>query len=136
MVHDVGMRTDGTARLRFRFAVQVASRDRPLLETLKTLLGVGTIRDELARKSHWQPMSRFEVTSRREHRAAVIPFADQFLLPCAKRRQFENWLSILEEDEMLHPFPKGRSSCSVPRCSRLVRGKGLCRSHYYQATGY
>lgn len=36
---------DGTPRLRFWFAVQVASRDRPLLETLQTFLGVGEIRD-------------------------------------------------------------------------------------------
>ena len=31
---------------------------------------------------------------------------------------------------------KGLSTCSVEGCDRPVRGRGLCRRHYYRATGY
>lgn len=127
---------DGSPLLRFWFAVQVASRDRALLETLQGFLGVGEICDKVPRQEHFQPISAFEVRSRRFHKEAIIPFADRFLLPCAKRRQFETWPNLLEEYEGAHPYPRGRSICSEPSCGRHVRGRGLCRSHYYQATGY
>ena len=80
----------------------------------------------------------FTVNSVTAHRSATIPFADQFLLPSAKRAQFEQWRSALDNHDQAHPNPygKGRSSCSEPGCDRPVRGRGLCRAHYYRATGY
>jgi hypothetical protein len=40
--------------------------------------------------------------------------------------------------DALRPSRHGKapSSCSVDGCGRPVRGRGLCRSHYYRATGY
>jgi hypothetical protein len=36
------------------------------------------------------PTVSFTINSIAAHRAATIPFAEQFLLPCAKRDQFEH----------------------------------------------
>ena len=78
------------------------------------------------------------VNSRRAHFAATIPFMEQYLLPSAKRVQYERWRDALVEHERAHPskFGKGPSPCSEPGCDKPVRGRGLCRSHYYRATGY
>ena len=129
---------DGSPRLRFVFQVTVATRDRPLLEALHQFLGLGSLRDTPRRSERWLPQTTLVVNSLRAHHAATIPFADRFLLPCAKRRQFEEWRQRLEAHEVDHPnrYGKGRSVCSAPGCDGLVRGRGLCRSHYYRATGY
>jgi hypothetical protein len=115
--------------------VSVASRDRQLLEALRTFLGCGTIYDTPPRRAHWQPMSHLCIASRRSAHARVIPFANHSLPDGAKRRQFEAWWKALLEYEAQHP-PRTRSICSVRDCEKLVRGRGLCRSHYYRATGY
>lgn len=129
---------DGSPRLCFRFAVTVATRDRPMLETLRGFLGVGSIFDRAPRRASWQPTSTLCVNSVRAHHAATIPFAEQFLLPSAKRRQFEAWRDALAAYEVEHPvkWGKGPSPCGEPSCNQPVRGRGLCRSHYYRATGY
>jgi hypothetical protein len=69
---------------------------------------------------------------------ATILFVDAHLLPCAKRRQFDQWRRDLDEYERRHPnrFGTGPSPCSVAGCDKPVRGRGLCRSHYDRATGY
>jgi hypothetical protein len=126
---------DGSPRARWVFQIAVATRDRHLLDALRTYLGAGSIYDQPRRKRHWQPTSTLCVASRKAHRERVIPFADQFLLPGAKRRQFETWRESLHRYEHLHP-PRRRSVCSMEGCDGLVRGRGLCRSHYYRATGY
>jgi hypothetical protein len=129
---------DGSPRLRFRFGVAVASRDRPLLETLAMFLGTGTIREHPPAEVHHQPTSVFEIASARRHHAVTIPFAETFLLPCRKREQFERWRSRLVEYEANRPsqYGRGPSRCSMPDCGKPVRGRGLCRSHYYRVTGY
>ena len=129
---------DGTPRLRFVFQVTVAARDRPLLEQLRALLGFGSIRDIAPRNPAHQPLSELQIASRRAHFTMTIPWADMHLLPCAKRRQYELWRDALYSYDKLRPtrFGKGRSPCSVEGCDRPVRGRGLCRSHYYRATGY
>jgi hypothetical protein len=115
--------------------VSVATRDRHLLEALRAFLGIGSIYDHGPRRPEWQPMSTFTVASMRAHNERVIPFADRFLFPSAKRRQFETWRARLADYERAHP-PRTRSVCSVEGCNEFVRGRGLCRSHYYRATGY
>jgi hypothetical protein len=129
---------DGTPKRRFVFQVALATRDRPMLEALRAFLGFGCINDRLPARAHWQPESVFTIASQKAHRAATIPFADEFLLPSAKRTQFERWRSALVAYENERPtrYGKGRSPCSVPGCDKPVRGRMLCRSHYYRATGY
>jgi hypothetical protein len=115
----------------------MARRDRMLLEALRSFLGVGSVHAAPARR-HWQPVSTFSVNSHHAHRIATIPFAEMFLRPSAKRRQFEQWRAQLDAHESRHPNPYGRgpSPCSVEGCGAPVRGRGLCRSHYYRETGY
>jgi len=129
---------DGDPRLRFLFRIAVASRDEPMLDALRSRLAAGSIRREAPRKAHWQPLSILTISSVRAHRSAVIPFMSTYLPPSAKRRQFERWVEALDAYEAVHPsrWGKGPSTCAVAGCERPVRGRGLCRSHYHDATGY
>ena len=129
---------DGSPRLVFAFGITVARRDLRMLEALQTFLGHGTIRDRAPGQPHHQPLSDFAIVSMRAHRAATIPFARRFLLSCEKRRQFERWVEAMDVYEEQRPTQRGRgpSPCSMPGCGRPVRGRGLCRSHYYRETGY
>ncbi|MGZ4688529.1 MAG: LAGLIDADG family homing endonuclease [Acidimicrobiia bacterium] len=129
---------DGSPRLTFGFSVVIARRDRHVLEALACFLGVGSIHDTPARQAHHQPLSEFSISSLRVHHAVTIPFAETFLLPCAKRRQFEAWRDSMAAYEARRPSQhgRGRSQCSVDGCTAPVRGRSLCRSHYYRATGY
>jgi hypothetical protein len=128
---------DGATRLRFVFSITMASRDRPLLEALQSFLGYGSILDRPA-QGQWLPASTFTINSRLAHLTSTIPFADHFLLPCEKRKQFEEWRSRFMEHEADRPtrWGRGRSLCSELGCDLPVRGRGLCRRHYYRATGY
>lgn len=131
---------DGTPRLRFVFSLRMATRDRPLLEQLQAFLGVGAIDEAGPQRAGWQPTSNFSISAIKRHREATIPFAEKYLFPCAKRDQFESWHQALDEYEqhrMLRTrWGQGRSTCSAPGCDGEVRGRQLCRSHYYRATGW
>jgi hypothetical protein len=129
---------DGGPRQRFVFQVSVAARDRNVLEALRAFLGTGSIHDRARRYTSWLPVSTFTIGSHRAHRQVTIPFAERFLLLGAKRRQFESWRDDLHEYERLHPpkWGRGRSACSEAGCHEPVRGRGLCRRHYYRATGW
>ena len=127
----------GERALRFVFQLTMASRDRSLLESLRGQLGFGSINDRAARRSHWQPSSTLSIASRKAHLAATIPFMDAYLLaPTHKRVQYEQWKGALLAYDVERPRKVGRSTCSEPDCNGLVRGRGLCRSHYYRATGW
>jgi hypothetical protein len=127
----------GEPRLRFLFDVEVASRDRNLLERLRLLLGAGAIRDRQRRPDH-QPASALRISSAATHRRSTIPFAERHVPPSAKRVQFERWRDTLVAYERDRPTQWGRgpSTCSIDGCDHPVRGRGLCRRHYYRATGY
>lgn len=129
---------DGAPRLRFVVQVTMASRDRPLLEDLQAFLGYGSLYDRPPQNSRWLPTVSFTINSISAHRAVTIPFAERYLLPCAKREQFEQWHQALRAFDVAHPsrWGRGPSLCSEPDCERPVRGRGLCRAHYYRATGY
>jgi hypothetical protein len=127
---------DGAPRLRFVFGVSVASRDRPILEDLRGFLGYGSIHEVAPRNPAHLPISTLAVASLRAHRGATIPFAERYLPASAKRRQYELWRQALESYVTQRPARRGRSSCSEAGCGRPVRGRGLCRTHYYRATGY
>ncbi len=116
----------------------MAIRDRPSLEALQAFLGYGCINDAPPRRRGWQPTATYTVASNRAHHVATIPFGQRFLLPSAKRAQFERWRDALYTYERDRPtrYGKGPSPCSEPGCERPVRGRGLCRSHYYRVTGY
>lgn len=98
-------------------------------------LGVGSVHDSPAKRVTWQPTSTLTVASFRAHRSATIPFADTFIIPSAKRRQYERWRDDLLAYDAARPR-RQRSTCSEAGCEGLVRGRGLCRTHYYRATGY
>lgn len=132
-------RVDGSTRTRFMFAVTVAERDRPMLEALQTFLdGRGSIRRYGPRNPRWLPQASYIVGSRKAIREVVIPFCDRFLLASAKAEQFDRWRRQFERYEEDHPtrWGRGPATCSEPGCTKPVRGRGLCRSHYYRATGY
>jgi hypothetical protein len=131
-------RRDGSMRLRFVFSVTMATRDREIVEALRNHLGVGSIEIKLPRDPRHLEQVRLTVNSRRAHFAATIPYMEQYLLSSAKRTQYERWRDALVEHELAHPskYGKGPSPCSEPGCDKPVRGRGLCRSHYYRATGY
>jgi len=120
----------------------MADRDLELLAALKTRLGTGTLFCREARKPQWLPECTLVIASYRAHFSATIPFCDQFLLPCAKRKQYDGWKQrLMEEYERSRTLAsrrsvRGRSICRVEGCEKPVRGRGLCRSHYYHETGY
>jgi LAGLIDADG endonuclease len=131
-------RADGSRRTRFLFALTMAARDRPLVLALRDYLCVGSLTDRPRRSERWQPTVTLTVSGRRSHHAATIPFAEAYLLPSAKRAQFERWRDQLAAYESAFPsrYGKGRSTCRLEGCDRPVRGRGLCRAHYYRATGW
>jgi hypothetical protein len=129
---------DGSPRRRFVFAVQMATRDRPLLEQLRGALGCGLIGDRPPRKPGWLPTTELTISAERDLVERVIPFMERYLLPCAKRIQYERWRDDLLAYRRDRPsqYGRGPSTCSVPGCGRPVRGRGVCRIHYYRLTGY
>jgi len=117
----------------------MAGRDALLLEALRRFLGCGSIYQEPSRRPHWQPTVILTIASRRAHHAATIPFAERYLMPCHKQRQFEQWRDALRSYEVetrAYRPKRGRSICRMPGCDKPVRGRMLCRSHYYRETGY
>ena len=131
-------RSDGTPRQRFVFQLAMAQRDKALVQALRSFLGTGAITDRARRADRWQPTTTLTISGRRSHHSATIPFAEAYLLPCEKRRQFESSREALAAYESVHPsrYGKGPSTCSMPSCERPVRGRGLCRARYYRATGW
>lgn len=130
-------RLDGSVPLKFVFGVTMAARDRALLTELRAMIGFGSVNDEPPKRAGWEATATLRVSSRKAHFAATIPFMDEFLLPPARKRvQYEQWKSALVAYELERPRRVGRSTCREDGCEELVRGRGLCRSHYYRATGY
>jgi hypothetical protein len=128
---------DGSPRTRFVFGLSMATRDIAMLKALRVFLGVGSLNAQPARRENWQPLASFSVRSHRAHARGRSRSASTSCCR-AKRRQFEAWRDALYEYEERHPnrFGKGPSPCGIEGCDRPVRGRGLCRSHYYRATGY
>jgi hypothetical protein len=101
----------------------IASRDRPILEVLGELLGFGSINEEKPRNPAHLPISTLTVASMRAHQAATIPFAERYLPPSQKRKQYERWREALERYVERRPVRRGRSTCSEPGCDGFVRGR-------------
>lgn len=131
-------RADGSPRTRFIFALTMAQRDRPLVLALRDYLGAGSVTDRPRRSERWQPTTTLTISGRRSHHAATIPFAETYLLPSAKRRQYDQWRDQLAAYESAYPSRLGRAPkpCRMAGCDRPVRGRGLCRVHYYRETGW
>ena len=130
--------SDGTARVRFVFEMSMTIGDRPILEALQAVLGAGSIQDRGSRRPGWRPECRLTIASESAHLRSTIPFGEEYLASCEKRRQFEAWRDALYAYRARRPtrFGAGPSSCSVEGCDGVVRGRGLCRHHYYEATGW
>ena len=128
---------DGTERRRFVFSLEMAA-DRELVTALRDYFGAGSLVDSRARRAGYLPTTRFAISSNRRHLTTTIPFAEEHLLPSAKRRQFDRWRAQLSDYLSAHPtrYGKGPSACREPGCEEPVRGRGLCRSHYYRETGW
>ena len=131
-------RNDGSPRLRFKFMLEMAVRDLVVVTALRDFLGVGSISHLPARQDGWLPTVNYSVSGRRSVRAAVLPFCDRFLVAGAKLRQYLSWRARFTEYEAHFPsnWGAGPSPCTIAGCDRPVRGRGLCRAHYYRATGY
>jgi hypothetical protein len=132
-----GCFADGAPMRKFIFSIEVADRDLGLLERLHEAVGCGSIRRNASRQGHL-PSAVFSIRSHQAHHDRTIPFMDRYLLPCAKRGQYRAWKHALASYEALHPtrWGRGPSTCSIEDCGDPVRGRGLCRRHYYRATGY
>jgi hypothetical protein len=120
------------------FGVQVAADDVGLLREIQVTLGAGSIRLEEPRKAHWKRTAIYSVKSIKAHVTSTLPFMDRYLLPCAKRMQYFAWRENLDAYVKRHRvrWGMGRSTCSEVGCDQPVRGRGLCRSHYYRETGW
>ena len=131
-------RVDGSPRLRFRFMLRMADRDLPVVTALRDFIGVGSIQHEEARRSTWLPTVNYTITGRRGIRTSLLPFCDTYLIAGAKRTQYLRWRGRFTEYEARFPsnWGAGPSPCAVAGCDRPVRGRGLCRVHYHEATGY
>ena len=90
------------------------------------------------RRARWQPTVSYTVSGRRRHPRSVIPFCDTFLIAGAKRTQYLRWRERFRTYEARFPsnWGAGPSPCAIAGCDKPVRGRGLCRAHYYEATGY
>jgi hypothetical protein len=120
---------------RFVFSVEVAARDAQILETLRDFLGAGSITHSAPRREGWQPEAALEVTGRRQNLERTVPFMLRWLPESHKREQFATWHALLVESVEKRPF-RTAGRCSVTGCERPIRGRGLCRHHYYRVTGY
>lgn len=132
------LHVDGSPIQKFVFSVQVEACDVGMLDTLREFIGVGSIRVAPSQRPTWEPTAVYTVNSMTAHWQATIPFADTYLLRCAKRGQFDAWRSELEAyvDRHNARCGRGRSQCMEDGCGRPVRGRGLCRVHYYRVTGW
>jgi hypothetical protein len=105
-------RADGTQRTRFVFALTMATRDEQLVLGLRKFLGAGSITRQPPRRAHWEPTITLTISGRRSHNRATIPFADAYLLPSAKRDQYERWRDDLAAEG--HFGHSGRRfSCTI-----------------------
>jgi hypothetical protein len=121
---------DGSPRLKFVFRMTMARRDLPLLEALRSFLGYGSIPHHERGRAHWQPTSTLRIHSIWAHGKATIPFAEEFLLPCGKRRQYVEW-----RDRLIAYDKKRVRPCTVEGCDKPRRAHGLCRQHLYSRLG-
>jgi hypothetical protein len=128
----------GEPILKFVFSVRVEESDLSMLEALREFIGFGSIYRSRSRHPKWKPTVTYAVNSLKAHWQATIPFVERYLLPCAKRNQFDQWRSELADYVGRHNVRcgRGRSICAMDGCPRIVRGRGLCRVHYYRVTGY
>ena len=127
---------DGSERRRFVFTVSVADRDLDVLLALQEMVGGGSLHRRPSRNG-WLPTATFSVSSNRMHLETTIPFADRYLLPSSKRMQYLAWRADLSAHLARHPtrWGRGRAQCTIEGCLDPVRARGLCRRHYYAATG-
>jgi hypothetical protein len=116
----------------------MAQRDLAAVTALREFIGVGSIMASPPQQPGWQATVTYAVSSRKAIRESVIPFCDRYLIAGAKRTQYRHWRQEFTDYEARFPsrWGVGPSPCAVDGCDRPVRGRGLCRAHYYEATGY
>jgi hypothetical protein len=137
-VGQLAPRVDGSPRRRFRFMLTMADRDVAIVEALRRFIGVGSITHRPPPRPNHQPTVTYAISGRKSLREALVPFCDRYLLTSYKRTQYLRWREEFTAYEQHFPsnWGAGPSPCSVPGCDKPVRGRGLCRAHYYRETGY
>jgi hypothetical protein len=115
-------RADGSARGRFVFDVLMADRDADLLHDLQRTLRVGRVRMIPPRRAGWLASAQLRITARADNVERVVPFADRYLLPSAKRDAFLAWRA-----ELLRERPTGEpeaepSMCTVTDLAHQIAG--------------
>ena len=112
----------------------MAERDLAVVTALRNFIGVGSIDRRPPQRARWQPTVIYTVSGGRGIREAVIPFCDTFLIASAKRTQYLRWRERFMEYEARFPsnWGTGPSPCAIAGCDKPVRGRGLCRAHYYR----
>ena len=122
---------------RLVFGISVADRDLAILDALRAALGAGSLtRERKPRDPKWQPQATVRVSGRRQNVERVVPFMECWLPRHSRKyQQFAVWRDALLADVAARPF-RVAGTCSVDGCEAPIRGRGLCRRHYYRATGY
>ena len=116
----------------------MADRDLAAVTALRDFIAVGSVMHRPPQRPNWLPTVTLSVTGRRGIRDSLIPFCDAYLIAGHKRAQYLRWREQFHDYETRFPsnWGAGPSPCAVAGCDRPVRGRGLCRAHYYEATGY
>jgi hypothetical protein len=118
--------------------ITMADRDLAAVSAVRSHLGAGSIMRRPPPRANCQPTVTMAVSGRKGLREAVLPFFDRYLIASHKRTQYLRWRERFTAYEQRFPsnWGAGPSPCSVPGCDKPVRGRGLCRAHYYRETGY
>ena len=102
------------SRRRFGFYVRVAARDAPVLEALKSALGIGSISYAEPRDPRWQPQAAFAATGRRQNIEVTVPFMERWLPSHThKYSQYVVWRDALIADVASRPFRVAATSSSL-----------------------
>lgn len=95
------------------FYIKVRIEDRPMLESVQQVLGVGAIYLQKENRPNHTDCCRYEVNNRSDIRSIIIPLFRDYPLQSVKRNDFEIFKTIAEMvDRKEHLTPQGFSVIS------------------------
>lgn len=89
-------------RIRPAFCIEVKSEDREILETIRSMLGCGSVyelnfgRYQEYKKKKWKPHVKYRVSNQSDLREKVIPFFEKYPLFGRKLEAFKIFKEILK----------------------------------------